>query len=83
MATFGYAGKILKIDLSSGGITAVPTINYADKFLGGRGFGVKIYWDEVSPEAKAFDAENRLIFATGPLCGMPVISGSRFSRGVL
>jgi aldehyde:ferredoxin oxidoreductase len=38
----------------------------------------KIYWDEVPPEVKAFDPENRLIFATGPLAGLTGVSGSRW-----
>ncbi len=76
---FGYAGKILRVDLSSGNITHVPTMNYADRFLGGRGIAAKIYWDEVPPEAKAFDAENRLIFITGPLAGVsPGVAGIRW-----
>ena len=73
---FGYAGKILKIDLSSASITDVPTSNYADRFIGGRGIAAKIYWDEVPPEAKAFDPENRLMFMTGPMAGYPGIAGS-------
>lgn len=78
MATFGYAGKILRVDLSSGSITEVSTADYAARFLGGTGIAAKIYWDEVPPEVGAFDAENRLIFATGPLAGIPVIGGSRW-----
>jgi len=74
---FGYAGKILRVDLSSGSITYVPTVNYADRFLGGRGIAAKIYWDEVSPNVKAFDPENRLIFVTGPLAGFTRLAGSR------
>jgi aldehyde:ferredoxin oxidoreductase len=79
MTTYGYAGKILWVDLSSKSITAVPTMDYADRFLGGRGIAAKVYWDEVSPEIDAFDPENRLIFATGPFCGMPAIGGSRWT----
>ncbi|MCX5994538.1 MAG: hypothetical protein NTV59_00845, partial [Chloroflexi bacterium] len=74
----GYAGKILRIDLSSGSITLMSTMDYADRFLGGRGIATKIYWDEVPPEVKAFDPENRLIFATGPLAGLKGVSGSRW-----
>ncbi|HUT83357.1 MAG TPA: aldehyde ferredoxin oxidoreductase N-terminal domain-containing protein [Thermodesulfobacteriota bacterium] len=77
-AEFGYAGKILKVDLSSASITFVPTSDYADRFIGGRGIGAKIYWDEVSPKAKAFDPENRLIFANGPLAGFAGLAGSRW-----
>ena len=75
-AEFGYAGKILKVDLSSAGVSDVPTSDYADRFIGGRGVAAKVYWDEVPPEAKAFDPENRLTFMTGPLCGYPGIAGS-------
>ena len=73
---FGYVGKILRVDLSSGTITDVPTMNYADRFLGGRGIAAKIYWDEVLPDTRAFDPENRLIFVTGPLAGIPGLAGS-------
>ncbi|TET76772.1 MAG: aldehyde ferredoxin oxidoreductase, partial [Dehalococcoidia bacterium] len=75
---YGYAGEILRVDLSSGGVTRMPTVDYADRFLGGRGIAAKIYWDEVPPEVKAFDPENLLIFATGPLAGFKGVSGSRW-----
>jgi len=64
--------------LSSGSTSDTPTMDYAEKFVGGRGIAAKIYWDEVPPEVNAFDAENRLIFATGPLGGLPALSGSRW-----
>ena len=79
MATFGYTGKILKVDLSSRSTAEIPTLDYADRFLGGRGLAAKIYWDEVSPGANAFDPANRIVFATGPLCGVPLIAGSRWT----
>jgi aldehyde:ferredoxin oxidoreductase len=74
---FGYAGKILMVDLSSTRMSDVPTPDYADRFIGGRGIAAKIYWDEVPPEANAFDPENRLICMTGPTAGYPGIAGSR------
>ncbi|NQT47547.1 MAG: hypothetical protein HQ578_01075 [Chloroflexi bacterium] len=77
MERFGYAGNILRVDLSSGRITRESTLDYTD-FLGGRGIAAKIYWDEVLPEVGALDPENRLIFATGPLAGIPVLGGSRW-----
>jgi aldehyde:ferredoxin oxidoreductase len=78
MSQFAYAGKILSLDLSSGAISESPTSDYAGRFLGGRGLAAAIYWDEVPPQSNAFDPENRLIFATGPLAGVPVIGGSRW-----
>ncbi|MGB2856931.1 MAG: aldehyde ferredoxin oxidoreductase N-terminal domain-containing protein, partial [Dehalococcoidia bacterium] len=74
---YGYAGKILRVDLSSGNVTDIPTADYAGRFLGGRGIAAKIYWDEVSPQINALDSENRLIFMTGPVCGVPGFA-SRF-----
>ena len=73
---FGYCGKMLRVDLSSGSISDFPSSDYNNKFLGGRGLGTKIYWDEVAPETEAFDPENRLIFVTGPLAGVTGIAGS-------
>lgn len=35
LSAFGYAGKILKVDLSSGNTTEVSTMDYAGRFLGG------------------------------------------------
>jgi aldehyde:ferredoxin oxidoreductase len=79
VGAFGYAGKILRIDLSSGEIGEFPTADYADVFLGGRGIAAALYWDEVPPDAGAFDPENRLIFMTGPLAGVPGLAGSRWT----
>jgi len=78
MTSFGYAGKILRVDLSSGKTETIPTLEYADRFLGGRGIAAKIHWDEVSPETGAFDAQNRLTFALGPLAGIPALGASRW-----
>jgi aldehyde:ferredoxin oxidoreductase len=78
MAAYGYSGKILRVDLSSGNISSISTLDYADRFLGGRGIAAKIYWDEVSPATGALDPDNRLLFMTGPLCGFTGLSGSRW-----
>jgi aldehyde:ferredoxin oxidoreductase len=75
---FGYAGRILKVDLSRGSTDEIPTADYANRFLGGRGVAAKIYWDEVPPDVGAFDPENQLIFVTGPLAGFTGLAGSRW-----
>jgi len=75
---FGYAGKILHVDLSSGAHDVLDSANYVDRFLGGRGLSAKMYWDEVSPGIGAFDEQNMLIFATGPLAGLPGLASSRW-----
>ncbi|MFC2059223.1 aldehyde ferredoxin oxidoreductase family protein [Chloroflexota bacterium] len=75
---YGYTGKILRVDLSSGQITHISTMDYANTFVGGKGIAEKIYWDEVSPDVGAFDPENRLVFMTGPLTGFPGLSTPGF-----
>lgn len=65
----GWAGKILRVDLTDSTITEVPTGNYAPKFMGGWGIMAKIAWDELPPEVGALDPENRLMMMTGPLTG--------------
>ncbi len=75
----GYAGSILRVDLSSGKTWTTPTEEHAGRFLGGRGLAAKLYFDEVSPETGACDPGNTIVIATGPLCGVPAIGGSRWT----
>jgi len=63
----GWMGKILNVDLSTSGITEFSTMSYSDEYLGGRGIALRLYWENVKPETRAFDPENYLIFVTGPL----------------
>ena len=70
MATYGgWAGKVLRVDLSTGKISSEDTIAKYKNFLGGAGLGYKVLWDEVPPGTKAWDPENRLVFGVGPLSG--------------
>ena len=79
MTTYGgWTGKILRVDLTTRKVSESSTFDYVPKFLGGRGLGAKICWDEVPPEVNAFDPENRLIFATGPLQGTLAPTSGRF-----
>jgi aldehyde:ferredoxin oxidoreductase len=75
---YGWCGKILKIDLSEPSISEVKTIEYADRFLGGRGIATRIYWEEVGPDVSAFDPENYLIFMSGSLGATGAQGASRF-----
>ncbi len=67
---YGYAGSILRIDLSSGSIDKEPLpASLIEKFIGGRGFVAKLLYDEVPTGIDPFDPQNLLIVATGPLTG--------------
>ncbi len=78
MVDFGYAGEILKVDLSDGKFVKVPSAAYTDKYTGGHGIAARLYWEMVPPEAKAFDPENCLICASGPVTGFPGFAGFRW-----
>ncbi|MFH2219168.1 MAG: aldehyde ferredoxin oxidoreductase N-terminal domain-containing protein [Pseudomonadota bacterium] len=75
---YGWCGKILYVDLSNSQTTERDTMDYADRFLGGRGIATRIYWETVKPDVKAFDPENRLILMTGPLGATGAQGASRF-----
>ena len=64
--TYGYVGKIARINLTDKSVEIIPTSNYAPKYIGGRSVCNKIFWDEVKPGVRAFDPENKLIYMTGP-----------------
>jgi len=66
---YGWVGKILRVDLTTGRISEEPSKERAKRFIGGMGLGAKIMWDEVKPEVDPFAPENRLLFLTGPLTG--------------
>jgi aldehyde:ferredoxin oxidoreductase len=66
----GWNGRLLRVDLTKGK-TAVQEYSddLARRFVGGRGFAVKLLWDELKPGTDPLSAESMLIFATGPLTG--------------
>ncbi|RPJ11972.1 MAG: aldehyde ferredoxin oxidoreductase [Deltaproteobacteria bacterium] len=73
----GYGDRLLRVDLSIGKISK-ETISDSMKsdFLGGRGFAVKILWDEVKNVDPLSD-KNKLIFAVGPLSGQLLPSAGK------
>jgi aldehyde:ferredoxin oxidoreductase len=79
MDQYGWVGKILRVNLTSGEISTVPTSNYLPTFVGGRGIATKIYWDEVPPDCKAFDPANKLIFVTGPATGTAAPTNGKYT----
>ncbi len=69
----GYAGKILRVDLTNERITE-EVLDEATlrKWVGGVGFGAKYLYDEVPPGVQWNDPANRIIIASGPLGGTMV-----------
>ncbi|MDP7208119.1 MAG: aldehyde ferredoxin oxidoreductase N-terminal domain-containing protein [Candidatus Bathyarchaeota archaeon] len=66
----GWNGKILRVDLTEGtAIAEEYSEDFARRFVGGRGFAIKLLWDELAPGVDPLGPENMIIFATGPLTG--------------
>jgi aldehyde:ferredoxin oxidoreductase len=76
---YGWAGKILRVDLDAGSVSEQGTLAYAKRFLGGRGIATRIYWEEVSPETGSLDPENRLIFMAGALVATGAQAATRMT----
>jgi len=71
----GWNGKLLRVDLTKGKTVAQEySSEMAANFLGGRGFAIKILWDELKPGIDALSPENKLVYATGPLTGFALLS---------
>lgn len=73
----GYAGKLLRVNLSIGKVSKeeIPDSIMRD-FLGGRGFAVKLLWDEVK-RVDPLSEKNKIIFSTGPLSGQLLPSSGK------
>ena len=76
---FGYAGKILEVDLTSHSSKTIEvTPDFARKYLGGVGFAAYFLWSRVKPGIDALGPDNLLMFMTGPMTGTGA-SGTRWS----
>jgi len=76
----GYAGKVLRIDLTERRARVSDLEkDLAASFLGGRGFNSKRLYDEVAAGTDPLGPENRLMFATGPLVGTAFPTACRFN----
>lgn len=69
-ANYGYAGKILFVDLTSGKIREEAlTIEDAKTWLGGMGIGTKLLYEMTRPGIDPLGPENVLTFSIGPWAG--------------
>ncbi len=69
---FGWNGQLLRVDLSRKKIVIQKYDDrLAEEYIGGRGFAIKILWDEMPAGVDPLSPQNILIFAAGPLTGIP------------
>ena len=74
-----YYEKIARINLTTGEIKVEPLdLKIAQKFIGGRGLGTKILYDEGVATADPLSADNKLVYITGPMTGSNSPSSGRY-----
>jgi len=77
---FGYAGKIVKVDLTTGQIQDYPFSDLdREKYLGGKILAAKILYDSVEHKVDPFSEENIVVITTSPLTGSTAPCSSRFN----
>ena len=77
---YGYAGKMLFINLTDGKIEEREvTKELAENFIGGYGFGAKILYEMMPAGVDALGPENVLGFTTGPTSATRAFFGGRYT----
>ncbi len=73
----GYTDQILQLDLTSLTISTIDVEpDYRRKYVGGRGYAIKMIWDGTSKETRYDSPENILVMASGPLGNEPRFPGT-------
>ncbi len=73
----GYTDKILYINVGTTEIREkdVP-LQMKEKFIGGKGYGLRLLWNATRPETKWNDPENEIVISSGPIGGITQYSGT-------
>ena len=75
-----WAGKILRVNLTAGTVKSEPlNMDWARAYLGSRGLGTKYLVNEIDPKVDPLSADNKIIWATGPLTGTMASTGGRYT----
>ncbi|HOF29873.1 MAG TPA: aldehyde ferredoxin oxidoreductase family protein [Burkholderiaceae bacterium] len=75
-----WAGKILRVNLTTGTVKSEPlNMDWAQAYLGSRGLGTKYLVEEVDATVDPLSADNKIIWATGPLTGTMASTGGRYT----
>jgi len=68
----GWTGQILRVNLTTKTFKVESfTEDFARKWIGGRGFAVKILYDELEPGIDPLGPDNKFVVAVGPIAGIP------------
>jgi aldehyde:ferredoxin oxidoreductase len=73
----GYTDKILYINVGTAEVKEkdVPLM-MKEKFIGGKGYGLKLLWDATAPDTRWDDPANEIVISSGPVGGITQYSGT-------
>lgn len=75
----GYAGRVLKVDLTEGCVEQEELGPEAESYLGGRGLNIHRLFHMVNVNTDPLSPQNPLLFSAGPLAGTLFPGGARFN----
>ncbi|MDX9929317.1 MAG: aldehyde ferredoxin oxidoreductase C-terminal domain-containing protein [Bacteroidales bacterium] len=73
----GYTDKVLYINVGTPEVREknVPPV-MKEKFIGGKGYGLRLLWDATKPDTTWDSPDNEIIISSGPLGGITQYSGT-------
>lgn len=73
----GYTDKTLYVNLSDNIVKAKAVSPLMkEKFVGGKGYGLRLLWDATKPDTAWDDPANEIVIASGPIAGITQYSGT-------
>ena len=73
----GYTDRILRVELNASEITIQElSPDFKSKYIGGRGYALKLIWDGTTRETRYDSPDNILVMASGPLGNEPGFPGT-------
>ena len=82
MSDYGWAGQILRVNLTNRSITTTSTEPYK-AYVGGMGIGYKVIWDEVPLDTDPYAPAAKAVLAVGPFTGAGVPCSGRLNASFL
>jgi len=76
---YGFAGAVLKVDLTKNNVFVDYRLDTFDGLIGGRGYGVSVLLDQLETDVGALGPLNKVVVSCGPLVGTLAPASARVS----
>ncbi len=80
--TYGWAGKFLRVDLTTGSIAVDDTTPYK-QYIGGMGMAYAIMYEDMPMDIDPLDEASEIVYGVGPLTGSGVPCSGRMNVSFL